>query len=59
MAEDRNAQEAVENVDKSVQTQDRPAAGPHARKDLTDMEKTPGTGALPDDDGKDADVGSD
>jgi hypothetical protein len=24
-----------------------PAAGPHARKDLTDYEKTPGSGMLP------------
>jgi hypothetical protein len=24
-----------------------PAAGPHARKDLTDFEKTPGSGMLP------------
>ncbi|MFG1463729.1 hypothetical protein V5F77_12595 [Xanthobacter sp. DSM 24535] len=28
----------------------KPAAGPHARPDLTDAAKTPGTGALPDPD---------
>lgn len=26
----------------------KPAAGPHAKPSLTDPEKTPGTGALPD-----------
>ncbi len=26
---------------------DMPAAGPHARPDLTDPQKTPGTGSLP------------
>ena len=36
-----------------------PPAGPHAREDLIDNEKTPGTGALPDKDGGEADVGSD
>lgn len=29
---------------------DKPAAGPHAKPDLTDAAKTPGTGALPDPD---------
>jgi hypothetical protein len=33
-------------------------AGPHARPDLTDYEKTPGTGSLPDDTDAEADVGS-
>lgn len=37
----------------------RPAEGPHARPDLTDLEKTPGAGALVDKDseGGDADGG--
>ncbi len=33
--------------------------GPHAREDLTDREKTPGTGSLPDDQGAEGDVGPD
>ncbi|PSC06895.1 hypothetical protein SLNSH_00465 [Alsobacter soli] len=37
-----------------------PPAGPHARPDLTDREKTPGTGALPNgDQNGEADPGSD
>jgi hypothetical protein len=59
MAEDKQAQQAVENIDTSTILTDKPAAGPHAREDLTDREKTPGTGALPDANGEDADVGSD
>lgn len=34
-----------------------PAEGPHARPDLTDHEKTPGTGSLPDSDTKGVDIG--
>jgi hypothetical protein len=59
MAEDKQAQQAVENIDTSTTSTDKPAAGPHAREDLTDRDKTPGTGALPDANGEDADVGSD
>lgn len=36
-----------------------PPEGPHARDDLTDEEKTPGTGSLPDRRGGEADVGPD
>jgi len=36
-----------------------PPAGPHAKERLTDHEKTPGTGALPAKDQKEADVGPD
>ncbi|MBX9456283.1 MAG: hypothetical protein KL863_09820 [Rhizobium sp.] len=36
-----------------------PPAGPHAKKSLTDTEKTPGTGSLPDPDQPEADVGPD
>lgn len=39
--------------------QDTPAAGPHAKKSLTDKEKTPGTGSLPDPEQPGADVGPD
>jgi hypothetical protein len=38
---------------------DLPPAGPHAEPDLTDMEKTPGTGSLPDDTNSEGDVGPD
>ncbi|MFG1427752.1 hypothetical protein [Roseixanthobacter glucoisosaccharinicivorans] len=31
-------------------TSGKPAAGPHAKAELTDRAKTPGTGALPDPD---------
>jgi hypothetical protein len=59
MAEDKSAQQAVENVEKPAKAQDHPAAGPHAKDDLTDKAKTPGTGALPDEGVKEADVGPD
>lgn len=36
-----------------------PPAGPHAKPELTDHEKTPGTGSLPDDAGTEGDVGPD
>lgn len=36
-----------------------PPAGPHAKDRLTDYEKTPGTGALPQKGQKEADVGPD
>ncbi|MGJ5175684.1 hypothetical protein ACQR16_02700 [Bradyrhizobium oligotrophicum] len=32
---------------KTPQGEDMPAAGPHARPELTDKDKTPGTGILP------------
>lgn len=36
-----------------------PPAGPHARKDLQDPDKTPDTGSLPDDTDAEGDVGPD
>jgi hypothetical protein len=36
-----------------------PPAGPHAKERLTDREKTPGTGALPEKGLHEADVGPD
>lgn len=36
-----------------------PPAGPHAKESLTDREKTPGTGALPEKGQKEADAGPD
>ncbi len=35
-------------ADKAVRPVDYPAAGPHARPDLNDAEKTPGAGMLSD-----------
>jgi hypothetical protein len=58
-AEDKNAREAIERVDKpGGDTGDHPAAGPHAKDHLTDKDKTPGTGALSDADSREIDAGS-
>jgi len=49
MNKDTKAQRAIEETDKKpVDGQDHPAAGLHAKKNLTDESKTPGTAALPD-----------
>ncbi|TWF54822.1 hypothetical protein [Neorhizobium alkalisoli] len=56
--EDTRARIAVEKVDKPGVTGNHPAAGPHAKAHLTDKDKTPGTGALPDDNGPEIDAGS-
>ncbi|TDK39152.1 hypothetical protein E2F50_03220 [Rhizobium deserti] len=58
MAEDKQAQQAVENIDTSTTSASKPPAGPHAREDLTDNDKTPGTGALPEANSEDTDAGS-
>ncbi len=58
MSEDKQAQDAVENVEKPAQASNLPKAGPHAKPHLTDHGKTPGTGALPDGKDEDADAGS-
>jgi hypothetical protein len=36
-----------------------PPAGPHAKEKLTDREKTPGTGSLPEKNEREVDVGPD
>lgn len=36
-----------------------PTEGPHAKPELTDTEKTPGAGALPDRSNAEADIGPD
>lgn len=57
---DEMAQEAVENRDDpSTGGAGNKPAGPHSRKELTDPQKTPGAGSLPEDQGPEADVGSD
>jgi hypothetical protein len=49
MDDKNNAQEAIEETGKKAPAKsDSPAAGPHAKPELMDESKTPGTGALPD-----------
>ena len=45
--------------DKDQDNEKLPPAGPHAEPELTDNEKTPGTGSLPDDTDAESDVGPD
>ncbi|CAD7050762.1 hypothetical protein REJC140_01681 [Pseudorhizobium endolithicum] len=59
MGEDRNAQEAVEQRQREAADKAGQPEGPHAQERLTDREKTPGSGALPDDSTREADVGPD
>lgn len=60
MNKDRQAQDAIEQREPTTNDKiDKNPEGPHARKGLTDPEKTPGTGSLPDDAAKEADVGRD
>ncbi|MCJ8519716.1 hypothetical protein ABID21_002557 [Pseudorhizobium tarimense] len=57
---DEMAQEAVENRDGTAQTGGaKNPAGPHAKDTLVDKQKTPGAGSLPDEKGREADVGPD
>ena len=57
--EDKNARETIEESDeKTKQNEDIPAAGPHAKKHLTDESKTPGAGSLPDEDDSEVNPGS-
>ena len=58
MSEDKQAQEMVEKGSQGNGGGDNPAAGPHAKNHLTDHEKTPGTGSLPDPASEDTDAGS-
>lgn len=59
MSEDKKAQTAVEQAKPETKSGSaKPAAGPHAQEHLTDHEKTPGTGSLPDKRSGDIDAGS-
>lgn len=49
MSKDERARKAIEETDRKAPEADSPPAGPHAKPHLTDKEKTPGTGSLPDD----------
>lgn len=44
-------------LERERREKDMPAAGPHARKELTDPMKTPGTGSLPEPGATKADAG--
>lgn len=69
MAEDKHAREAIESgrghrstnrpSSGEAQADRHPAAGPHAKDELTDYDKTPGTGSLPSKGDREADVGPD
>ena len=52
------SQKSASRIDPAVAAR-TPPAGPHAKEKLTDREKTPGTGSLPDERQPDADVGPD
>lgn len=54
MAEAERKQDRPSDQQKKI-----PPAGPHAKESLTDREKTPGTGALPEKGQPEADVGPD
>ncbi len=57
--EDKNAREAIEEENvKTERNEDIPAAGPHAKKHLTDNSKTPGAGSLPDEDDNEVNPGA-
>jgi hypothetical protein len=61
MGQDRQAREAVEQARSDLDKPSEgvlPAAGPHAKKALTDEAKTPGSGALPENDDKSVMPGS-
>jgi len=59
MNKDKKAQDAIEERDTPVTRTGGKPAGPHAREHLTDRDKTPGSGSLPESGGREADVGPD
>lgn len=57
--DDKKARETIEEEDTPTGgTKDIPAAGPHAKKHLTDDSKTPGAGSLPEEDDSAVNPGS-
>ena len=58
MADDKNARDAVEASGNEARATESPPAGPHAKKELTDNSKTPGSGALPDSDEESVEPGA-
>jgi hypothetical protein len=60
MIKDRQAQDAIEQREPATKDKtDKTPKGRTPARGLTDPEKTPGTGSLPDDAAKEADVGPD
>lgn len=62
-SEDMMARKQDIKPDDQLKTEDKrdrmPPEGPHARDELIDSEKTPGTGSLPDHSKGEADIGPD
>ena len=54
MADPKNDDEQNRSTSKPEQSQPE---GPHAREDLMDYDKTPGTGSLPGKPGEESDIG--
>ncbi len=52
-------QQDTSNEHETKEQDNQHPAGPHARPELTDNEKTPGTGSLADDTDAEGDVGPD
>lgn len=57
MPDDKTARKDVPKSEALEKTAPMPPEGPHARPDLTDHEKTPGTGSLPDRNTEGVDIG--
>ncbi|MBN9024278.1 hypothetical protein [Kaistia sp. MMO-174] len=57
MPDEKTARKDAPNQEAPKKTVPMPPEGPHARPDLTDYDKTPGTGSLPDPDTKGVDIG--
>ncbi len=51
-------QKTKNDDNRASKASDIPPAGPHAKPSLTDHEKTPGAGSLPDGDSKDVTPGA-
>jgi hypothetical protein len=59
MTDNTNARDAVEDSgNDKARAAENPAAGPHAKKELTDDSKTPGSGALPNSDEESVEPGA-
>ncbi|MDQ8729388.1 hypothetical protein [Bradyrhizobium sp. LHD-71] len=56
MAETKRRDEPESKRPKAPPTDKIPPAGPHAKPELTDKERTPGSGVLPDSDPKETEA---
>lgn len=50
IADDRDRPTSVPTKERTCRKEEMPVAGPHARPDLTDPDKTPGSGMFPGED---------